>query len=77
MDTCEHHEALVKSIESVVETQKKANGNLEDAVKALNEGKVVFANIKTRLTLIEKIVLGACGLILVGFIMAVIALVIR
>jgi len=77
MATCEHHDALVRSIESIVDTQRASNGDLKKAVEALNDGKVMFSNIKTRLSLIEKIVLGACGLILVGFITAIVALVVK
>jgi hypothetical protein len=74
---CEHHEALIRSIKSVVATQKEANGDMKEAIKALNDGKVMFSNIKTRLTLIERIVLGACGLILTSFILALIVLIFR
>jgi hypothetical protein len=74
---CEHHEALIQSVKSIVRAQEAANGGLKEATKALAEGGKAFENIKTRLSLVERIVLGACGLILVGFVVAVVSLIIR
>lgn len=76
-EVCRHHEALCQRIDGMVETQQKLNGTMQRVDKALGKGEVDFSNLKTRLTFVEKIVYGAVGLILTGFVVAVIALVVR
>lgn len=77
MGVCEHHQELYDNVKSMVETQEKVNGTLEKVNAALGDGKVNFATLKTRLSLVEKIVYGAVGLILTGFVAAVLVLVFK
>lgn len=76
-NVCSHHEALMQRIDNMIETQEKLNGCMVRVDRALGEGKVNFATLGTRLSLVEKIVYGLAGATLLGVAAAVLALVLK
>lgn len=76
-DICSHHEALYARIERMTEVQEKVNGTLGRIDHALGEGKIDFAKIGLRLTMIERVVYGLVGAALLGIVSAALALLLK
>ena len=75
-NTCQHHEALCQRIDNMITTQQAYNGTMKEISEALGDGKVNFKDLKVRLSIVEKVVYGAVGIILLAFLTALVNLVI-
>lgn len=60
-DDCPHHKDLAEFV-------KKMDAKLDTIIASMSTGSVAIAELKLRVQLLEKVVFGAVGLVLVGVI---------
>ena len=78
---CRRHDSLEDSLKRIERCTREGFADVSSTLKTilqdLREGAVEIATIRTRLTLVERLVFGAVGIALTGLIAGVLALVLK
>jgi len=76
-DVCRYHQALSLKIDGIAKQQESISKTCININKALGNGEVNFAKLGMRTRILELLVYGATGLILMAVIVAGLAMIIR